>query len=63
VGGPGDVIVEVAPGRPYRPDPEVAELHDVDRVDHALRDFVEHDLMVSADDKYLSLALPENAYF
>ena len=31
-------------------------------VDEALGDFVEHDLMVHLDGRYLSLALPENSY-
>jgi hypothetical protein len=32
------------------------------RVDEAIQEFVERNLMVHLDNRYLSLALPENAY-
>jgi hypothetical protein len=32
-------------------------------VDSALKEFVEQDLIIFLDGRYLSLALPENPYF
>src|SRR4051794_3899206 len=32
-------------------------------IDQAIQDFVAHDLLVQLDNRYLSLALPENSYF
>jgi hypothetical protein len=33
-----------------------------ERVDATLRDFVDRDLVLHVDDRYLALALPENPY-
>jgi ribosomal peptide maturation radical SAM protein 1 len=40
-----------------------AHFDDADWIDGALEEFVERSLMVSLDNRYLSLALPENPYF
>jgi ribosomal peptide maturation radical SAM protein 1 len=40
-----------------------AKFDDAGWVDAALEEFVENDLMVHLDNRYLSLALPENPYF
>ena len=40
-----------------------AQFDDAPWIDAALEEFVERDLMVHLDNRYLSLALPENPYF